>query len=530
MKKDMRMIFVAAVILAGALTLANCNGTSGGDDNGENGTPAVPNAPTIQQVDAANRKLTVQWSAVSGAATYNLYWNTTGGVTTTDNSVTGLMTPYYVHSELSLFKTYSYCVTAVNSAGESALSNEMSALAAGTPAELWKRVASDTADDDEFGFSVAMSGDYVVVGAPYDDDGGISSGAAYLYERNHGGQDYWGEVKKLTASDAQASEFFGYSVAIDGDYIVVGAYQEIDVINRGAAYVYYRNSGGADNWGEVTKLTASDAQSSDFFGCAVGISGNYVVVGANRVDGTGTDRGAAYIYGRNFGGLDNWGEVTKLTASNPEDFAYYGDSVAISGDHVVVGAYYEDWGGNNRGAAYVYDQNLGGADVWGEVTKLTASDADDYDQFGRSVDIDSDYIIVGAYRKAGVWPISNAGAAYIYGRDSGGTDNWGEVAKLVPLDTQTSDHFGNSVSISGDYIVIGAVLKSDSGTYRGAAYVFGRDYGGADNWGEVMKLTASDAEDEDRFGNSVSISGDYAVAGALWENGTGIHRGAIYIF
>ena len=527
MKKDKRVFFVAAVVIAAAIILTNCNGASDGD-NGGDGTPTVPNAPTIQQIDADNRELTVQWGTISDANTYNLYWNTTGGVTTADNRVAGLLTYYYVHSGLSMFKTYSYRVTAVNSAGESALSNEMSTLAAGIPAELWKRVASDAADDDEFGCSVAISGDYIIAGALYDDDGGISSGAAYIYQRNYGGQNYWGELKKLTASDAEASEFFGKSVAIDGDYIVVGAYQESDVIQSGAAYVYSRNSGGPDNWGEVKKLTASDGQSHDFFGCSVGISGDYVVVGANRVDGAGTDRGAAYIYGRNFGGADNWGEMAKLTASNPDDFAYFGDSVSISGDHAVVGAFMEDSGGTYRGAAYIYNRNSGGANAWGEVKRLTASDAVDHDQFGFSVAIDGNYAIVGARHKAGA--ASQSGAAYIYGRDSGGADNWGEVAKLTASDAQLSDCFGSSVSISGDYVVVGAVFKDGSGPDQGAAYIYARDYGGADNWGEVMKITASDAEDDDRLGNSVSISGDYAVVGAEFEDGGGTDRGAIYIF
>jgi hypothetical protein len=526
MKKDKRVFFMAAVIFAGVMILTNCDGANGGD-NGGTDTPTVPNAPSIQQIDAANRELTIQWSTVGDANTYNLYWNTTGGVTTADNSVTGLLTPYYVHSGLSMFKTYSYKVTAVNSAGESAVSNEMSALAAGTPAELWKRVASDTADEDYFGTSVAMSGDYVVVGAHYDDDGGTDSGAAYIYERNYGGQNYWGEAIKLTASDANQSDYFGISVAIDGDYVVVGAYRA-NAIRSGTVYVYNRNFGGPDNWGEVTKLTASDAQSYDYFGCSVGISGDYVVVGANRVEGAGTDRGAAYIYGRNFGGADTWGEVTKLSASSPEDFAYFGDSVAISGDHVVVGAYSEDWGGTDRGAVYVYNQNLGGVDAWGEVTRVTASDAADYDRFGNSVDIDGDYVIVGAWFKNGAW--GQSGAAYIYGRNSGGADNWGEVTKLTASDAATSDHFGTSVSISGDYIIVGVASKSIPGTRRGAAYIFARDYGGVDIWGEVMKLTASDAEDEDRFGCSVSISGDNAVVGAIFEDGDGTDRGAIYIF
>ena len=220
----------------------------------------------------------------------------------------------------------------------------------------------------------------------------------------------------------------------------------------------------------MVKLVASDPEDNDQFGHSVAISGDNVLVGARYEDGLGTNRGAAYVYGRNQGGADNWGQVTKLIASTPEDAAYFGCSVALSGDFAVVGAYGEDGAGTNRGVVYVFDRTQGGPDAWGQVAKLTASDGEDVDEFGYSVAIDGDYVVVGSYQEDG------------------------------------------------------------AGTSRGAAYVYGRNYGGADAWGEVLKLTASDAQDQDFFGFSVAISGDYAVVGAPYVNGAGSNRGAIYIF
>jgi hypothetical protein len=420
-------------------------------------------------------------------------------------------------------------VTAVNTAGESGPSNEVSALPAVIPEELRKKLASDAQNSDWFGWSVAISGDYVVVGARHEDGPGTDRGAAYIYERNYGGLDNWGEVAKLTASDAENIDMFGISVAISGDYVVVGAYAEDGAgTYRGAAYIYERNYGGLDNWGEVAKLTASDAQNSDYFGNSVAISGDYVVVGAYAEDGVGFSRGAAYIYERNYGGQDNWGELAKLTASDAQDWDYFGISVAISGDYVVVGARHEDGPGTDRGAAYIYERNYGGQDNWGELAKLTASDAQNVDYFGISVAISGDYVVVGAHGEDGAG--LGRGAAYIYERNYGGQDNWGEVMKLTASDAENGDRFGISVAIRGDYVVVGAHYEGGAGINRGAAYIYERNYGGPDNWGEVMKLTASDAQDNDRFGNSVAISGDYVVVGAYNEDGVGTDRGAVYIF
>ncbi|MCH7953857.1 MAG: FG-GAP repeat protein, partial [Chloroflexi bacterium] len=149
------------------------------------------------------------------------------------------------------------------------------------------------------------------------------------------------EIKKLTASDAQLFDELGYSVAFSGDIIVAGAWMEDAVgdINAtyGAAYVFVRDQGGAGNWGEVKKLSASDAQAGDLFGRRVAVSGDTAVVGADGEDTGGSFAGAAYLYHRNEGGADNWGEVTKLTASDADAFDHFGFSVAISGDTAIVG-------------------------------------------------------------------------------------------------------------------------------------------------------------------------------------------------
>jgi uncharacterized protein (DUF2345 family) len=201
---------------------------------------------------------------------------------------------------------------------------------------------------DGFGWSVAISGDAIVVGAYMDDS---VKGAAYVFARNQGGADLWGQVQKLTASDGDAQDGFGYSVAISGDTVVVGARGNDSY--KGAAYVFARNQSGADQWGQVQKLTADDGMAFGGFGYEVAISDDTVLVGAS--DEVDDFRGAAYVFARNQGGADQWGQVKKLIAADRADWHYFGLSVAISGETIVVGAYGDD---GFRGAAYVYQEAM----------------------------------------------------------------------------------------------------------------------------------------------------------------------------
>jgi len=369
-----------------------------------------------------------------------------------------------------------------------------------------------------FGTSVSISGDTVVIGALNEGDGTV-----FVFEKNLGGADKWGPMTKLIASDGRGSDSFSGSVSISGDTVVVGASLDDDNgANSGSVYIFERNAGGADNWGEIAKLIASDGAALDHFGRSVSIGGDTLVVGAPNNAENGSESGAAYVFARNQGGADNWGEVTKLTASDGSTYDYFGKSVSISGDKIVAGAYGDDDNGSISGSAYVFERNQGGADNWGEVAKLTASDGVADDRFGYSVSISGDTVAVGA-----VGSDSHSGSAYVFERNTGGADSWGETARLTASDRSSSELFGWSVSISVDKIVVGALEDDDNGSNSGSTYVFERNQGGANSWGEIAKITASDGAAGDLFGYSVSISDDIIVVGARERNSL---QGASYIY
>jgi len=250
-----------------------------------------------------------------------------------------------------------------------------------------KITASDAAAFDQFGNSISISGDTVIVGAAFDDDVPSSSGSAYVFERDSGGN--WNEVAKLTASDAAASDFFGVSVSISEDIAIVGASSDDTAAgtDSGSAYVFVKPGGGwAGSLTETAKLTASDAAAGDLFGLSVSILGDTVIVGAPFDD---SFSGSAYVFGRDVGGLDNWGQVVKLTAFDADAGDFFGRSVSILGDTVIVGAPNDDVNDvdtnavlvTSSGSASVFVKNGG---TWTQTAKLTASDAADFDLFGFS--------------------------------------------------------------------------------------------------------------------------------------------------
>ena len=379
-----------------------------------------------------------------------------------------------------------------------------------------KRVsASDGTTTDQFGISLSVDGDVLGVGARYHDGTkGADQGAAYVYERNDGGTNAWGQVGQLLASDGASNDFFGCSIAVAGDVIAVGAYGENSL--RGAAYVYERNDDGTNAWGQVRKLVASDAAVDDWFGCAVGADGDVIAVGASREN---SSRGAAYVFERNQGGTNAWGEVRKVTASTRVAGDEFGTAVAVAGDIMVVGASAAD---TNRGAAYVFERNQGGTNAWGQVRKLLASDGATNDRFGFSVAADGDVVAVGAYGDA-----SARGAAYVFERNQGGTNAWGQVRKLTADDGTNSDYFGFGVAVAGGVILAGAQGDNSS---RGSVYAYERNVGGTNAWGQTRKIVASGVAIGDNFGCAVAAAGSLFAAGAYLDNVTFTDQGSAYVF
>lgn len=373
-----------------------------------------------------------------------------------------------------------------------------------------KIVASDGGNTDFFGTSVAISVDTVIVGAPQDDDAGAQSGSAYIFTRSGGS---WSEEAKLLASDGAADDRLGHAVSISGNTAVAGAYgHATNGAESGAVYVFER---GGSVWGEQAKLTAPDSEPYDRFGKAVSISGNSIAVGVHSDDDLGGDAGAVYVFNR---AGATWSEDSKLTASDGSAFDQLGWSVAVSGDTVVAGSYLEDSAASDAGAAYFFQPDS----PWSSEAKLTASDGGFEDQFGASVAIDNDTAVVGTPYEDGSG--TDVGAAYVYRRVGG---VWSEEAKLVASDGETFDRFGIAVAISGDTVLVGAYLDDDRAGNAGAAYVFQRT---GTTWVEQAKLTAADGGAQNSFGWSLDLEGDTALIGAYHNDAVAIRSGAAYVF
>jgi len=264
-----------------------------------------------------------------------------------------------------------------------------------------KITASDGAAGDRFGHSVAISGDYVIVGALGADDSSASSGSVYIFKRDG---TTWGQQAKITASDGVAGDRFGYSVAISGGYVIVGAHCDDDRGDySGSAYIYKRDG---TTWSQQAKITASDGAACDHFSFSVSISGDCVIMSAPWDDDTGIDSGSAYIFKRDG---TTWSQQTKITAIDDATDDRFGCSTSVSGNCVIVGANCDDDRGDYSGSAYIYKHD---GTTWSQQTKITASDGVTGDLFGQSVAISGDYVIVGAYCDDDDG--ENSGSAYIY--------------------------------------------------------------------------------------------------------------------
>lgn len=368
----------------------------------------------------------------------------------------------------------------------------------------WTGLPFSELPDYNFGTSVDISENNIIGGA-YNSS---NTGYAHIFTKE---QDVLNWNQPVQLSGENINDLFGISVGIDGDYAVVGA---SNVNGDGAAYVFYKNEGGDNSWGQVKKIYSK--KRSEQFGYAVDISSNNIIVGAYN-------SGSVYIFNKDQGSPDNWGEVKELTPSDSSGASeHFGFSVAISGDYAIVGARYNDTNGNNTGSAYIFYKDEGGTDNWGEVKKLTAADTD---EFGYSVGISGNNVIVGSHRYE-----NHTGSAFIFSKDQGGTNNWGQVAQLFANDAAITDYFGVSVSISENYCIVGAIDNDDNATDSGSAYIFYKNEGGTNNWGQVTELNVTNPSQFDRFGDKVSIYNDNAIVGMKNEDDYGNNSGAIYVY
>lgn len=444
-----------------------------------------------------------------------------------------------------------------------------------TPQQSAYLKASNTGAGDRFGKSVAVSGNTMVIGAPLEasgvpgvnkgggDDSMPGAGAVYVFVRDGAS---WALEAYLKSSAPGIDDGFGTSVAIDGDTIVVGAGGEssgaigVDGDARddsapksGAAYVFVRKGG---MWTQQAYLKASNTDAFDHFGISVDIDGDTIVVGAldeassaSGVNGDDTDdsapnAGAAYVFVRSG---ESWSPSAYLKALNPDAGDWFGKSVAISGDTIVVGCDGDDSAATGvngdgsddsapwAGAAYVFVRNGG---HWSQQAYLKPAVLDFEDYFGHCVAIDGDTIIVGAlWEDSGATGVdgdatdntaTSSGAAYVFVRNGA---TWSQSAYLKPHNTEGGDYFGNHVDVSGDRVVASSLWDDCSATgvnapfddqgaiWSGAAYVYAR---GDSGWFQQAYLKASNTNAFDTFGKCVAIDGPTVVVGADLEDGSSL--------
>ena len=323
-------------------------------------------------------------------------------------------------------------------------------------------------------------------------------------------------AKQLLASDAESYDHFGDSIAVDGDTAVIGTSGDDDKgENSGAAYIFTRDSSGL--WSEQQKLTAGDGEGGDGFGRSVAVSGNSVAIVA---PGDNSGMGTAYVFTRDETG--NWSQQQKLIPSDSEGIDAFGFSVALDEDIVAIGAP-GDYGTGPydyyAGSVYVFTYDDG---IWTEERKLTASDGGAYGQFGSSLSVADETIMIG----------SQAGVVYVFTRNESA---WEEQI-LAAEDTSPGDFFGTSVAMDGNTAVIGAPYDLDNGFLAGSVYVFIRDDAG--DWIEQQELYASDISDTsdlfdyggDEFGWYVAVNGDTLVIGAIGDDDNNDYKGSAYLF
>ena len=382
--------------------------------------------------------------------------------------------------------------------------------------EIAKLKASDAATDDRLGFrpGVTIDGDTVLVSGSLSNGG---NGATYVFQKDQGGADNWGQVVELTATTLGN---FGNYLAMDGDTAIVGSRiaNPGGYTGRGAAYIYDRDAGGTDHWGQVKQLLGP-LGSGRFFGQSVALSGDTAFVAET---GPYPNYGRVYVYERNQPTAGDWGLVKTIEdpASQVLNDAF-GISLDAEGDTLVVGA---DGKNANKGAIYIYGRDQGGAGNWGLVQMREGSDSVSGSHFSfTSLGLSGDVIVVGS---------ANVGdnAAYVFERNQGGADNWGQVKKLTASDGDPGDALGFAVAVDGDQIVVTAVSDDDMGENQGSAYLFSRNMGGVANWGEVAKFTPSTLDDLDSFGHSAAISGNLIVVAAIGDDDVAENSGAAYIF
>lgn len=432
---------------------------------------------------------------------------------------------------------------------------------------------ADKAAGDSFGRAIAVSGDIIAVGAPNDDDRGTDSGSVYIFGKDQGGVNNWGLVKKIVASDGVAGDQFGISISLVNNDLVVGAPQDDDNgSNSGSVYHFSKDNGGTNNWGQISKLKkTAGTYTEDRFGAAVAIDNDELFTGIPFDDMQGTNSGAVALYkktGSIFGYQNQW------SASNVTRGANFGYSLDFNGGLAVFNNDFifskdfpttNNWGlvrGENtelpmaecynqlhvdlegdyafrangqacleveEGSVVVMYKDQGGANKWGDIKTITPTSATPYGVFGWKSAAFQDILVANAYKNvngfSGQQTGDTKGEVYIFGKDIGGLNNWGQIKKLTATNAQVGDYFGFDLAVQNNVLAIAAPGITSN---KGAVFIHYQNQGGSNNWGLLKRIDTPDGGANDEFGKSIYLlNGTDLVISAP---GNSTNAGAVYLF
>jgi hypothetical protein len=365
-----------------------------------------------------------------------------------------------------------------------------------------KIYADDGVSGEEFGKIVSLSGDTALIGVPNNNANGTQSGLAYIFKYNG---THWVQSQKIIGQDTAASDRFGFSVSIQGDLAVVGAplgngaYE-----NTGVAYIFVRNG---TMWSQLTKIYPTDTDANIFFGSSVCLSGNTILIGAMYDDVYGYNTGAVYVFTKS--NSSNWTLQQKLLASDGDANDGFGYSISLYNNTTLIGALQQ---GGGLGAVYVFTRS---DTIWTQCQKLIPSDGGQYGSFGHSISLTDIDAIIGAPSDG-----NHRGSVYVF-KHTG--MNWTEQQKIIASDGESDDLFGWSLSHNDKVLVVGMMDNNNPG----AVYIFNRNN---TTWVEQTKIIAPDGIHGWGFGNAVSMNFSRILIGALYGYGQVSDSGSAYVF
>lgn len=320
-------------------------------------------------------------------------------------------------------------------------------------------------------------------------------------------------IKKIFPEDPSLGSYFGKFVAQNNDCVVISSYKDSEKESASGALYFFRNING--DYCQTQKIFPEDATVDQFFGYSIGISNNWVITGAHHDSSMGASSGAAYMLNKN--SSNSWSIAQKLIPEDLSEGDEFGKKVDVDGEFAVSSAYLNDEYGINSGVVYLYKIEKG---IWKLYSKIHASNPVMYSQFGLSLDINKDNLIVGAPFYENI----ESGAAYIYQNKMG---SWDEVIKLEPDELEKGDQFGITVKINDDYAFIASIKDDYNGENSGAVYVFKKIN---ENWTFAQKIYAPDGDEEDYFGIDIALGDSIVAIGSYFDDDNGENSGSTYIY